>query len=194
MKNYLTLLFICIGFSSFAQQENKFYIRITMADTSNKYNIYFEKYTNNIIMPVPYGKSVSNKIMQKIKFNDTDVTTANDIDYDTERKWYSYGNADSMFGSVVSVIIINKKTKQKMYIILPITLNAKWTEIYLQDVEFKAGKYIDILKHAGRFDEEDNTVKIIVNKKVKNKFSSTSSFKLPTNANVSPTKPEYKKL
>jgi hypothetical protein len=187
MKKLLIVLLACISLSAMAQQENQFYIRIYMQDdTIGKYHIHFEKYTSTKLTGVPTGKTLSISSMQNAAWTfqkpilkeDETVEFVNWVYFDKQRKYYSLDNTDSMFASVVKIVIKEKETKQLMQISVPIYLNAKWNEIFLEKIKFVPGKYVDLIKHSGRFDEEDNTLKIVCDTKVKLKYASKSSFKL----------------
>jgi hypothetical protein len=180
----MSVLFVCISLSSFAQQESNFYIRINMKeDITGKYDMHFEKYIPNGISSIPYGKSIPVSVLQNAtctmeKTNLKNDEEVNSIYFEKERNYYDYSKSDSMFASIIKIVIVETNTKQKMYVVVPVTTNAKWVEIFLQDIKFEAGKYLDVLKYGGRFDGEDNTVRITVDKKIKNKISKISTFKL----------------
>jgi hypothetical protein len=187
MKKMLTLILLACSLLATAQQENKFYVRLDiLGDSTGKYEIKFAKYNSTNITDVNYGEAIGISTLQKQKWNlqnpilknDESDEYINELFFNSERNYYDFINTDSMFASVVKIIIKEKKTLKQMHIVIPINVKAKWTEIFLEKIKFMPDKYIDVLKHAGRFDKEDNTVKIVCSNKVKLKYVSTSSFKL----------------
>jgi hypothetical protein len=183
MKKFIIGLLVSISFSAMAQQESQFYIRIKMKDdTTGKYLIRFNKYTADVSSSVPYGSSISFERMKKSKWiwqrnggeNEDGIEDRNEVHFNSERKYYDYSNKDSMFACVVKIIIEDTNTSAQMYIIVPINVHAKWTELFLEDVNFKRRTYINVLKNDGRFDKSDNTLKIFYDKKTKIKYAPKS--------------------
>jgi hypothetical protein len=157
-----------------------------MTLTVGKYNIHFEKFVSKKLKLVPSGKTVSIKSMQNSKWtfqqpilkDDETVEFVNWVYFDKAKKYYSFNNSGSMVASVVKIIIKEKSTKKTMQMIVPIFLNAKWNEIFLEKIKFVPVKYVDILKHSGRYDEDDDTLKIVCDDKVNLRYANKSSFKL----------------
>ncbi len=157
-----------------AQQEPSLSFTIDFKnDSTGKYNVTLEKHITgkSINSNVKPGTTIKLKDFIKQSFKaapDTfDVENMHwDFYFTTGIKKYRFNEDEEGWQTLNIINIEDRKSKAKMRIVIPILTNAKWTETYLQNIVFEPNKIIDVTSF-GKFYEEDNTVKIILDAKGK---------------------------
>ncbi len=182
MKKIFGLLFI-IPQLLLAQQNPYFSFSVNVKnDTIGKYNVTLQKYnsTDGINTNEKAGASIKLNDFLKQNFKAAPDTFAIEDDhwqfyFVKGHNEYKFSEDEEGWQSINVITIEDKKSKAKMQIIVPVLTNAKWTEIYISNIVFEANKIMDVTTE-GKFLEEDNTLKIVLDAKGKPKGKLKSIF------------------